>query len=319
MRLDFNRLLNKYWLLFFFLILFLFMALFKISLKELWATISVLKIWQFSVLVLVFFVIAAFSILSRKYLLYSLSAFPKTKNLIFIHFSAMATHYSTPAKLGFPLTVYLLNKFDGIPYATGTAMVLIELVVNTGICGIIALIGSFFYFTENSKTLILVFVGLISLCVLMFYLSPLLLKKTGKNNRIITFLKNIHEAFACMHLRNLIVYMFLSFFVQLLGSINLVLLGNFFSLELFLFPCLVICSSAFFWGAISMIPVGLGVRDATVLFYLKWLGITNEVGLSIVTLQRLFSTGLSFFLGIIFGMILGLKNDHQDEIIIDKV
>jgi len=314
MSLRIKRHLARYWLLFFFLILFLFMALFKISFKDLWATISILELWQVLFLIIVFFAIAAFSILSRKYLLYSMSASPKLKNLIYIHFSAMATHYSTPAKLGFPLTVYLLKKFDGIPYATGTAMILIELVVSTGICGVIAFFGSFFYFTQNRKTMALAFFCLVILAVLIFCISHFVLKKKEKGSRLLGFLKNIHEAFSHIALRNLIIYGGLSFFIQILGCINLVLLGYFFSIKLHLLQSLVICSSAFFWGAISMIPVGLGVRDATVLFYLKCIGVTNDVGLSMVTIQRLFSTGLSFVLGVIFGMILGTKKDYQDAV-----
>jgi uncharacterized membrane protein YbhN (UPF0104 family) len=86
------------------------------------------------------------------------------------------------------------------------------------------------------------------------------------------------------------------------------LLARFFSSDLSLLQAVVAGSTAFFLGALSMIPMGLGVREASVLFYLHYVGIPNEVGLSIVTIQRLLSTGLSFALGMLLGTLLGVKN-----------
>ena len=65
-------------------------------------------------------------------------------------------------------------------------------------------------------------------------------------------------------------------------------------------------------GAGIRVPIGLGVREASMLFYLRHLGIPDDTGLSIVTIQRLLSTGLSFLLGSIIGAALGLKNLRLD-------
>jgi uncharacterized protein (TIRG00374 family) len=287
------------------------MALFKISLEDLWTTIALLKVWQLTTLVLLYLVIAMASIIARKYLLQSLSCQPRLKHLVYIHFAAMATHYSTPAKLGFPLTVYLLKKFENVPYAKGTAMIVIELVVSTGICGVIALVGSYLYFIRDGKAIIIAFFCLLFLSLLAIYVFPLILKKTRKHLRLYEFVKNVHEAFSSIPMNSLLIYSILAFILQVLGSLNLLLLGYFFSLKLSLLQSLVISSSAFFWGAVSMIPLGLGVREAAVILFLKILGVENAVGLSIATVQRLITTGLSFVLGVIFGMILAIKKDHD--------
>ena len=97
-------------------------------------------------------------------------------------------------------------------------------------------------------------------------------------------------------------------FLQFLSGINLFLLCLFFSSELSLLQAIVAGSSAFFLGAISMVPMGLGVREASMLFYLYHMGISHEIGLSIVTIQRLLFTGFAFVLGTIFGAILGVKS-----------
>jgi len=226
----------------------------------------------------------------------------------------MAAHYSTPAKIGFPLAVYLLNKFDNVPYSSGTTMILIELIVSTTICGIIAFVGTFFYFTSNTKVLILSFSYLFIFGLLVFYGIRIFLKKGNENSRTYLFIKNVHEAFSHITVYNLNIYIFLIVFIQLLSGITLVLLTSFFSKEISLWQAVVANSTAFFLGAISMIPMGLGVREASILFYLKHLRITNEIGISIVTIQRLFSTGLSFALGVIFGSILGVRHIKEDSI-----
>jgi uncharacterized membrane protein YbhN (UPF0104 family) len=59
--------------------------------------------------------------------------------------------------------------------------------------------------------------------------------------------------------------------------------------------------------------MGLGTRDASMLFYLKLFGIANSSGISIVAIQRLISTGLSYVLGTLFGAVLGLRNVIADN------
>ena len=311
MKKDLKEYVQKYWLLFFLVILFLFTALFKISLKDMWESITSLKLWQLVLIVCVYFLISIITILTRKYLLYSLSAKAKLKNLIYVHFSTMAAHYSTPAKLGFPFAVYLLNRFDNIPYATGTAMIIIELFVSTGICGLIALIGSLFYFSHITKIIFLLFFLLFFVIGLIFFVLLFFLKKKEKHSRIYRFISELHAAFTRVPLNKSLIYSLMRVFIQIISGINLVLLCLFFSSELSLWKAVVAGSTAFFLGAISMVPMGIGVREASMLFYLHHVGIPNEIGLPVVTIQRLLSTGLSFALGAIFGTILGVGNIYK--------
>ena len=290
------------------------MAIFQISPRDIWTALSLLKPWQLLLLLFIYLLISLSQIISRKYLLYSLSSPSKFKNLIFIHFSSMAAHYSTPAKVGFPLSVYLLNKFDGVPYPIGAAMILVELVVSTTLCGLIALIGSFFYFTGRTHVLILSFFYLLIFGVLFLCGIYVFLRRVKESGRIYQFVKKTYEGFSLIAVSHLALYTFLVLLIQLLAGVTLVLLSGFFSEEVSLWQAVIANSAAFFLGALSMIPMGLGVREGSMLFYLRYLGIANEIGISIVTIQRLFSTGLSFVLGIIFGTVLGVRNINQDSV-----
>ncbi|MFX0197889.1 MAG: YbhN family protein [Candidatus Hodarchaeota archaeon] len=315
MKIDIKQWTGKYWLLFFFIILFMFMTIFKISPRHIWAAVSSLKLWQFLLLLFIFLLISLFQIIARKYLLYSLLSPTTFKNLILIHFSSMAAHYSTPAKIGFPLAVYLLNRFDNVPYATGTTMILVELMVSITTCGIIAFIGAFFYFTSKTNIFLLSFSYISIIALLTFYGMRIVLKKGSENSRTYRFIKKVREAFSHVAAFQLMMYTLLIILIQILAGITLVLLSGFFSHELSLWQAVIANSTAFFLGAISMMPMGLGVREGCVLFYLKYLGVANEIGISIVTIQRLFSTGLSFILGLIFGAILGIRKIDQDSVL----
>jgi uncharacterized protein (TIRG00374 family) len=316
-----KKLVKKYWLLFFFILLFVFMAVFRISFKDVGKTIFALKFWQLLVLLTVFFVISFFRICVRKYLLSALSHSCSLRNLTLIHFSSMAAHYSTPAKIGFPLAVYLLNRFENVPYPRGTAAILIELVVSTGICGVIAVIGGFFYLKEYGYYFLQLLCGAIILGVIALWAIKRVIKKGTNHSRVKKFIADVTAAFSYIALSRIILYTSIMIAIQVFSSVNLLLLCHFFSADLSLWQAVTAGSSAFFIGAISMIPMGLGTRDASMLFYLKLFGIAGPTGISIVTIQRLLSTGLSFILGTLFGAVLGLKNmrpQNQAECINDS-
>ena len=148
MKIDIKDIIQKYSLLFFFLIIFAFIFIAKINLKEIWDSVSSIKVWQIFILILGYFCLSGIFLLVRKYLLNTLGANVNLKNLALIHFSSLAAHYSTPAKIGFPITIYLLKKFEKVSYSSGTAMVSIEVIISTGMSGIIALIGAFQYFSD---------------------------------------------------------------------------------------------------------------------------------------------------------------------------
>jgi uncharacterized protein (TIRG00374 family) len=92
------------------------------------------------------------------------------------------------------------------------------------------------------------------------------------------------------------------------GGFSLALLSFFFDTRISLWQAVVANSAAFFLGSLSMIPMGLGVREGSLIFYLSQFGVPNEVAIAIVVVQRLLSTGLSLVLGITLASLLGLRN-----------
>jgi uncharacterized protein (TIRG00374 family) len=313
MKLGIKKLVSRFWLLVFFLLLFLFVAVFQISLRQIFEAIISLKLWHLALLIFLYFLISLGNIVSRKYIIYALNHSSRFKNLVLIHFASMAAHYSTPAKIGFPLTVYLLKKREDIPYSIGTALVLIELSVNMGMCGVFALMGSLFYFKEYvgniiNVLLILAGAGLIFLFFLVYFV-----KKQKSSNRVIIIVQQILEAFFTITYGKALVYGLIIGSTQIFSSVSLVVLCYFYTVEISIWQALTASSVAFFLGAVTMIPMGLGVREASMILFLSRFGIDNVTSLSIVTIQRLLSTGLSFILGSLVGAFLGAQNTHLNQ------
>ena len=225
----------------------------------------------------------------------------------------MAAHYSTPAKIGFPLTVYLLNKREEIPYVKGTTLVLIELSVNMGICGGFALLGSLFYFREYVGNIIQVLSTLTSIGLIFLFILRYVVKNQKNNNRVITIIRQVLEAFSTITLGKALVYGLIIGGTQIFSSVSLVVLCFFFSIDISIWQAVTASSAAFFLGAVTMIPMGLGIREASMILFLSRFGVDNVTSISIVTVQRLLSTGLSFILGSIVGAILGIHNSQLNE------
>lgn len=312
-----KRWISRFWLLVFFALIFTLMAKFKISFKDLVQTALQLKYWQLYVILLLFAFIACLEILLRRFLLSGYAKVCSVKTLGLIHFSTMAAHYSTPVKIGFPLTVYLLNKFENIPYSVGSAIVLIELFASLFVCGLIAVFGMLFYFENLSVYLVLFIVVSLVVLVVMIKKKRLNLSRYKGLSKITDFLLQVVVALSTLSFKRAFLYLVFFFLIRAVGSLNLYLLTIFLAENITFLQALFSGSTAFFIGAMSMIPMGLGARDVSMLFLLNHFGVTHETGMIIVSIQRVLFTGVSFLLGVISGSWLGIKKpgNFKDKIV----
>jgi len=303
----------SYWLLIFIVLLVVIGFLSNLSLSDLLTTLLTLQAWQLALLVLVFFLAAGVHISSRKYLLYALGARTGWNHLSKIHFASMAAHYSTPVKIGIPIAIYLFKKIENIPYSTSTAMILMEIAIATSLCGLIALIGipaildvsfeqAIFYI------ILLGFGGIAVIWVLGYFY-----RSSNKRFALVDYIFNTFDAIRKISIASLISYLSLSLILRVVDGLNLFLLCLFFAEDLTLWQAVITTSTAFFIGTISMVPMGLGTRDISLLLLLQNYGVSGEATLIIVSLQRVLTTGLSFALGIYCGSVLGMKNINIDE------
>lgn len=285
---------------------------FDIDTKELINEIS--KITPFEVLVLFFgaLVLNLIDILLRYQLLAYLGFKTNIYRLSLIHFASMAANYSAPVKVGMPLTIYLLKRLEKVPYTIGSLSIIIGLVVSLGLCAGFTIAGSITYFsnqlTVNLKVIAIMTAILIGISIL---LKVLFEKMSGKVSQI---WQNIHEGLSRLKPYQLLAYSLCRTIAIFVYSLYFIYLSQIFGYSLNLWQATIATTSSYFLGAISFVPMGLGVSEGTLAFCLSYFGVGKAVILGIVTLQRIFSTGIGFLFGLSAIILLGLKRNPADEV-----
>lgn len=238
--------------------------------------------------------------------------------------SSMSANYVTPVKVGIPLRIYLYRYFLQIPAGMGTALIAIETLLGMTVPSILSIVGIVTLFPEIGLT-----VPVVLLIVLLSGLGMILLIKPQQINlvlgkylsakatqRITKFINNLHTGLRTIsgwNLMKVIAVLLLSFVVTSARMYFILqMLGRQLSFwEIFCTRVISVTA-----GSASMIPMGLGIRDASVTFLLVKLGTPNNIALSVAAIERLFSPGFPLLLGIISANILGVSEvtKHPDNI-----
>ena len=275
---------------------------------EIWDAVSRLRLWQLGLLVGGYLLIACVSIGNRWALLASLGHRIRFGLLSLIHFTSMAAHYSTPAKIGFPLTVYLLQRTAAVPYAVGTTLVLAELLAGTGICGMIAVVGAIQFFGDSAPRILfgaLVFAvaAVAGLAAMRFWL-----RRSAAGGRLRSFVRDVDATLRQVAPGAALRYSVVMLAAQAMSGLLLVAMLLFLSARISIWQAVVANSTAFFLGAVSMVPMGLGVNELTMHFCLKAFGVPAEVAVTAIAMQRLLTTGLTYVFGLLAGGLLGIRD-----------
>ena len=229
--------------------------------------------------------------------------------------ASLSANYVTPVKAGIPLRVYLYNHFMHIPTATGTALVVLETFIGMLTPALIAIVGIASLFTDvglvvPSALLVVLLAG----TAIILYVKPkhieLFLRGfpwSGFTQRVARFVERVQAG-----LRSVPAWALVS--ISLLFTLNFVTsaLQSYLVLRVLGYPVsplalLYVLAISVTAGNLSLIPMGLGVRDASFTLLLMQLGVPNEVALSAAVIQRLFAPGWPLLLGVISTNILGVS------------
>lgn len=230
--------------------------------------------------------------------------------------ASMSANYITPLKAGIPLRIYLYKEYFRIALGSGSAIVAVETILGLFVPAGLSVIGIKLLFPEISIAIPLVLMGLI-LIILGLFLFPgffglntlldILFSGTIRQ-RMERFLENLSLGITK--------YSFISM-LQIIGILMMNLVVTSFRLFMIIkilgghvpfgevFFTRVISVTA---GSVSMIPMGLGVRDASVTFLLTSLGATKDIALTSAVIERLFSPGFPLLLGLLSANILGIAS-----------
>lgn len=191
-----------------------------------------------------------------------------------------------------------------IPYTKSGAMVFVNLLISyfiammLGIIAVLYLSMDAFSIMTSFKLMLFVLVVVTTAIIATLTLVKkwthisLINKFINKFKEIKDFLTSIRTS-----------YLILTGFMILLGFfINawiIKLLINDMGESVTILPLFLIQGIPLLLGSLSMVPMGLGAKDASLAFLLVQLNITPDVALSSALIMRIFVTGFSVLLGVI--------------------
>jgi len=229
--------------------------------------------------------------------------------------ASTAANYSTPLKAGIPLRVYLYKRLMGISPATGSALLGLEIILATLVPAAISLLALLLFLPEGGPVLAAAVAAVVGGAV-----AALAFIRSRSYDRAITHLPLPGIARRVAAPDGDIVVALRRVPLTYLGSaagifaamFALVGLRSFLAFQLFggsmnVVELVGISAAAFTLGSLSFLPMGLGVRDATLVALFVQAGADRDVAIAVAALDRLLSTGVPLLLGILSAQILGLR------------
>jgi uncharacterized protein (TIRG00374 family) len=231
-----------------------------------------------------------------------------------LHRLSLVSGYLFPLKIGLPMKVYFFNRYLGVPISKTSAAIFFEAVVHVFLitAGGILLGGTKYIFLDIRIVLLLCLVSVVLFFLLRKYLT--LLTRFSWIKKIESFLINVKNSFK-ESLKNksrvsLIIGLYIVMILLYVSRIGALLLAIDDPLPFIQVARAVLISS--FITTLSMIPGGYAVREASLSFFLVQEGVPLEGTLIVAFLDRILSTGSSFFLGGISSLFV-MKRSAAEE------
>jgi uncharacterized membrane protein YbhN (UPF0104 family) len=297
-------------LIFFLIVLCFSFFFFDLHPRDLVSVLRLLRPWELGALLAVFLAASGLAVFIKYYLLRSVGHPVPFKQVGLVYLSATTAHYSSPAKLGFPVTLYLYKRLGQVPFSITGALLALEIASNLLVAGLFFGLGSMRFVPVILQRFSWV-AGLLVLGGLAAVLSLCAALGRDKIGRVASQFRY------SLTLVPRSTWWTLPLLMALLHGISglfLVLAAHFLGSDLSLWPSVVSTATSYFAGALSLIPMGLGVGDFSLLACLKAYGISGEAAVGMLVLQRLFFTVLTFFLGIGAGVLLGVKGLGEERV-----
>jgi uncharacterized membrane protein YbhN (UPF0104 family) len=229
--------------------------------------------------------------------------------------ASTAANYSTPLKAGIPLRVYLYKRLLGINPTTGSALLGLEIVLATLVPAAISFLAVLLFLPQGGPAIAVALAVMVSgAAVILVFI------RNDAYNRVIVRLPLPKIAARALAPDGDIIGAVRGVPLGSLGAATgifataFVLVGvrSFCAFQLFggsmnIAELVGISAAAFTLGSLSLLPMGLGVRDATLVALFVQAGADRDVAIAVAALERLLSTAVPLLLGILSAQILGLR------------
>jgi uncharacterized membrane protein YbhN (UPF0104 family) len=237
------------------------------------------------------------------------------RQLYLVVTSSLAANYSTPVKAGVPLRVYLYKRFMGIGPTTGSALVALELLLGVLVPALISVFVLLLVMPEAGLTVpMLVAAGAgAALAAIAFVRSAsydraiVRLPLPGIARRVLAPDGDIVTAFRSVPLSSLWAAGGIYAAMFVLVGVRFFFVFRLFGGSMSVTELVGITAVAFVAGAVSLLPMGIGVRDATLVALFVQAGADRDIAIAVAALDRLLSTGIPLLLGVLSAQVLGLR------------
>ncbi len=216
-------------------------------------------------------------------------------------------------KLGIPLRVYLFKQILGVPISVGTASVVLETAVWFFINPLIMAIGAPVFFGAEGWVSILAAVGLIVLIIVGFLLLPrieaLIPDRMFKINtrKLRDFITEFRISLSAINKTKLVIGSLVMISNYLLEALCLYLIFKEFGWILNIFEMTFVIVFAYLVGLFSLIPMGIGPQDISLVYLLTKLGIPQVIGTAAAVINRLTRVVIPIIIGLISINLLGIN------------
>jgi uncharacterized protein (TIRG00374 family) len=254
-------------------------------------------------------------VVSARVLLWGVPWSRALPNLYLVVTASLAANYLTSAVVGLPIRVYLYNRVLRVNTATGTAMTAAETVFSTATRAIIGLAAIGILWREVNALFLVASLVLLAAAVAIFLGlradgAKALLQRLPRPRwarRGVDFLVQLQESVGDLDRRAIGAAIVIYAVMLVLDGLRLFLLLEMVGAGESMIYLTSVQGLALTAGALSFIPMGIGVRDATLLGLLLGLGVDRDAAIAVTVTERLLTTGLRFALGLVSAQVLGFK------------
>jgi uncharacterized membrane protein YbhN (UPF0104 family) len=306
-------LVRRYALFFMLLIMGGLVVALGIEVRDITNTLSRLALWQLGLLLLVNLAICLNLALKNTVLLYLAGHRVRFSRMALYFFSSAVAHYTIPGKAGYPVTAWLLRRFDQVPLGVSASVLTWDFALSFSFTAALALTGALVFLPDYSELVLLAGALFLGGVLLALGLAYGLARRLGRSNRLVVFLRrtfNLMGSYRASRFSPLLI-----FYVSnaLLSGGALWLLIVFVGGSVDLGRLVTADAVSFILGALTMVPLGLGLEDLTLLFFLSSFGLEQADGLAVILLRRTLYMGLVYGLGLLANLILGLLDLKGDR------
>jgi uncharacterized membrane protein YbhN (UPF0104 family) len=264
---------------------------------------SLLSYKRWLSLVSIFILFQLLNLYHFKLVINSVSKVDSLFKLFQVLFASLSLNYVSPFKLGTPVRLFLFKEILGIPYTSGVTTVIATTGLDVLVMFTLVISISAWIFISPLAG----FACGVTVLICMFGLASIYRKlysaRTEKSSWIGRFFSELANLSPLIILYATLISAAKSFLHGFAGWIVCTGLGAATSLAEFI--CIYFASHLA--GLLSLIPMGIGVKDASVIELLRRAGASSSVTIGFVAIDRLVWSLLPLLIGLFAGWHLGVK------------